>query len=74
MQGSAAFLFPAGRIEPESVRPPSTTNDAMSVPGCADERLAAPERGARKLPWGAGGYNSPEAAERFAETPLFIHP
>lgn len=74
MHGSAAFLFPAGRIEPESVRPPSTTNEAMSVPGCADEGPVAPERGARKLPWGAGGYNWPDEAERFAVTPLLIHP
>ncbi len=34
----------------------------------------APERGGRKLPWGAGGYNSPDEVERFAMTPLLIHP
>ena len=29
MQGRAAFLFPEGRIAPESVCPPSTRNEGM---------------------------------------------
>jgi len=31
MHGSAEFLFPVGRISPESVIPPSTTNAGMGL-------------------------------------------
>ena len=79
MQGSAAFLFPAGRIEPESLRPPSTTNEAMSVRRCASQGPVASERGARKLPREGSGYNSrgkriPDYVERFPLIPLLMHP